>query len=113
MLCAISVFSLLVLSLLTVGPQNVTVQAQQSTVMNCSTTSDGGLKWLHDGVTVCAELKCYDPYYPRFYVEHIISSRSWNLIISSVRAEDAGDYRCEEIVFDGDKKSGQLTVTGL
>lgn len=101
--------------MITVGPYNVTVQANLATYMNCSTTSENGVKWFHNGDLVCAgpDLECFDRYRERFRVERITSTGSWNLIISFVKPEDEGDYSCEEIGFETYQKSAQLTVLGL
>lgn len=98
------------------GPRSTAIQVGSSAHFNCSSSLPDEIHWFHyaiganDRVFVYGYEKFYAPYEGRFELEK--NDTAYNLVIPSVKLEDAGKYECQDVRGSGDKKSAQLTVLG-
>lgn len=90
-----------------------------STFLNCSTNIVQEVHWFHtplesnqDRNFLYGYDQFYQPYIGRFQMEKNDANGAYNLVIPSVKLEDAGVYECQDETGRGKKQSAQLIVLG-
>lgn len=93
---------------------------EDSTFLNCSTSIlSAEIHWFHYAPGLNADRsfvygfgQFYPPFQGRFHMEKDGATGAYNLVIPSVRMEDAGKYECQDDVGRGAKHSADLVVLG-
>src|SRR5688572_8166896 len=80
---------------LIIHPKDTEAKVNDSTYLNCSTSiSTEYIHWHHGSKYVYAGDGIMEPYLGRFEMEIDSFTGAYNLVIRSVRPEDAGEYTC-------------------
>ena len=100
-----------------IKPNLTEVGVGGATFLNCSTNSPQKINWFLTKVgTDAADYVCSDDTFRtgigRFQMEKDEANGAYNLVIQSVKMEDAGLYGCEEEGGKGNKHEAQLIVLG-
>lgn len=102
-------------------PKDVVVALGQIVQLNCSTDDKYSVNWWHVpvGSTTNEDVFISNvvvmPYHPRFQIQRNEVENSihhYNLVISSMRREDAGKYTCIDRAGHGEQRDAQLVVLG-
>ena len=104
---------------ISIAPSSSEVQRGGSTYFNCSTSvTSKEVHWFHYPVSSTERTfvygfgEFYNPYLGRFAIDKNVTTGEYNLVITSVVAEDAGKYECQDDAGGGMKKSAHLVILG-
>lgn len=99
-------------------PINIEAVVGQRVQLNCSTSEPYYVLWDHASVGSTSRNYIFFsgvlvlPYSQRLQLDRDSATGVYNLVIPSVQKEDAGNYRCMDMVGHGEQAEAELVVLG-